>query len=178
MSKSGKAGPEPGYRPGAPALMEHGGSNAPGGNTGNTLLSLRAAALLCALPAGVIGGCAATPDPVLYPNDHLKQVGQAAAQQDISECRQLAEQYGVDENREGNVGGKAAGGAATGGAAAGAWGLVRGGSVGERALAGAAAGAAAGSVGGMMQSSETSPVFKNFVQKCLRDRGYEVIGWQ
>jgi hypothetical protein len=29
-----------------------------------------------------------------------------------------------------------------------------------------------------MQSAETSPVFKNFVQRCLRERGYEVIGWQ
>jgi len=28
------------------------------------------------------------------------------------------------------------------------------------------------------QAAETSPVFKNFVQRCLRERGYEVIGWQ
>ncbi|MGD2055582.1 MAG: cell envelope biogenesis protein OmpA [Gammaproteobacteria bacterium] len=154
MSKSGKAGPETGYRTVPPT------------------------ALISALLVSVLGGCAATPDPILYPNAHLKQVGQATAQQDIGECKQLADQYGVEENREGNVAGKAAGGAATGGAAAGAWGLVRGGGAGERALAGAAAGAAAGSVRGMMQSSETSPVFKNFVQKCLRDRGYQVIGWQ
>jgi hypothetical protein len=29
-----------------------------------------------------------------------------------------------------------------------------------------------------MESGETSPVFRNFVQRCLRERGYEVIGWQ
>jgi outer membrane lipoprotein SlyB len=109
-------------------------------------------------------GCAGTPNPVLYPNAHLKQVGQAAADRDVAECRQLARQ--------------AAGGAAIGGASAGAWGLVRGNDAGGRALAGAAAGAAAGTVRGAMKSSETSPVYKNFVQRCLRERGYDVIGWQ
>ncbi|MGB5407687.1 MAG: hypothetical protein WBN43_12990 [Thiogranum sp.] len=123
-------------------------------------------------------GCAGTPNPVLYPNNHLKQVGQVAADRDIAECRQLASSSGVVETRDGKVAGQAAGGAAIGGASAGAWGLVRGNDAGERALAGAAAGAAAGTVRGAMNSGQTSPVYRNFVQKCLRDRGYEVIGWQ
>jgi outer membrane lipoprotein SlyB len=72
---------------------------------------------------------------------------------------------------------KTAGGAALGGASAGAWGIVRGDAL-ERAAAGAAAGGAAGAVKGTMESGETSPVFRNFVQRCLRERGYEVIGWQ
>lgn len=125
-----------------------------------------------------ITGCASTPEPVLYPNNHLKQAGNQVARRDIEECKQLARNSGVNESRDGNVAGKAAGGAAVGGASAGAWGLVRGGDAGNRALAGAAAGAAGGSVRGMMKSSETSPIFKNFVQRCLRERGYEVIGWQ
>jgi uncharacterized membrane protein len=123
-------------------------------------------------------GCAGTPNPVLYPNNHLKQVGQSAADRDIVECRQLASSSGVVETKDGKVAKQAAGGAAVGGAAAGAWGLVRGNDAGQRALAGAAAGGAAGTVRGTMNSSETSPVYKNFVQKCLRERGYEVIGWQ
>ena len=176
MIESGKAGPDPGYR--SILAGGHGGINTMHRIDLRAILSSRTVLLLSALLVTVISGCATTPDPVLYPNDHLKQVGQSAARQDIDECRQLATAYGVDENSDGNVGGKAAGGAATGGAAAGAWGLVRGGGVGERALAGAAAGAAAGSVRGMISSSETSPVFKNFVRKCLHDRGYEVIGWQ
>ena len=126
----------------------------------------------------LVAGCAGTPNPVLYPNNHLNQVGQAAANRDIIECRQLASSSGVAETKDGKVARQAAGGAAVGGASAGAWGLVRGNGAGERALAGAAAGAAAGTVRGAMNSSETSPVYKNFVQKCLRDRGYEVIGWQ
>jgi len=126
----------------------------------------------------LLAGCAGTPKPVLYPNKHLKQVGQANADRDIAECRQLARSSGVAETRDSKVARQAAGGAAVGGASAGAWGLVRGNGAGERALAGAAAGAAAGTVRGAMNSDETSPVYKNFVQKCLRDRGYEVIGWQ
>lgn len=122
-------------------------------------------------------GCAGISEPVLYPNNHLQRVGGARAKADIAECRRLASGYGVAETRDGQVARKAAGGAAVGGASAGAWGLVRG-DAGERAMAGAAAGAAAGTVRGAMESSETSPVYRNFVQKCLRDRGYEVIGWQ
>ncbi len=126
----------------------------------------------------LLGACAsAPPAPVLYPNSHLQSVGRVQANQDIAVCKQLAHSSGVVENKDGEVGKKAAGGAAVGGASAGAWGLVRG-DAGERAVAGAAAGAAAGVVRGGMQSAETSPIFKNFVNRCLRERGYEVIGWE
>jgi outer membrane lipoprotein SlyB len=130
-----------------------------------------------AVAAVLLAACAGTPDPVLYPNAHLQTVGPAAAERDIAQCRELASASGVAEQRSGQVGSNAATGAAVGGASAGAWGLVRGNAA-ENALAGAAAGAAAGSVRGAIKNSETSPVYKNFVQKCLRDRGYEVIGWQ
>jgi uncharacterized membrane protein len=114
---------------------------------------------------------------VFYPNSHLQSVGQAQADRDIAECKQLAHTSGVAEKKDGEVGKKAATGAAVGGASAGAWGLVSG-NAGQRALAGAAAGAAAGAVGGGVQKTETSPLFRNFVDRCLRERGYEVIGWQ
>jgi hypothetical protein len=44
--------------------------------------------------------------------------------------------------------------------------------------AGAAAGAATGAVRGGIQSTEQSPIFKNFVNRCLSEKGYSVIGWQ
>ncbi len=137
---------------------------------------VRTATVAAVLAAG-IGGCASTPEPVFYPNSHLNQVGSQAAQRDVAECKQLALGSGVNEHKEGEVGKQAAGGAAIGGAAAGAWGLVSGNAL-QRGLAGAAAGAAAGTVRGTMQSSETSPIFRNFVNRCLQERGYEVIGWQ
>ena len=89
----------------------------------------------------------------------------------------LARNSGVAEKRDGEVGKKAGKGAAIGGVAAGAWGLVSGNPA-ERALAGAAAGAGAGVVKGAFDATETSPTFKNFVQRCLSDQGYQVIGWQ
>ncbi|MGD8842649.1 MAG: hypothetical protein PVJ83_04155 [Gammaproteobacteria bacterium] len=140
------------------------------------MISLRGALGICL--AALLAGCASgPPKPVFYPNTHLQNVGQAQADRDIAECKQLAHTSGVAEKKRGEVGKKAATGAAVGGASAGAWGLVSG-NAGQRALAGAAAGAAAGTVRGGVQKTETSPVFRNFVNRCLKERGYEVIGWQ
>ena len=126
----------------------------------------------------ILLGCATSPPkPILYPNAHFKQVGQQVANHDIASCKALAHSYGVNEKRDGEIGKNAAGGAAIGGATAGAWGLFYGDAL-DRAGAGAVAGAAAGATRGAIRSSETSSVFKNFVKKCLRDHGYEVIGWQ
>ncbi len=135
---------------------------------------------IASLAAAVaLGGCAGQPkQPVLYPNNHLQAVGEQTAQQDIAACIEFARASNVNEKKDAEVGRKAAGGAAVGGASAAAWGLVRGGDVGNRALAGAAAGATAGAVHGGLQSTETSPLFMNFVNKCLSDKGYSVIGWQ
>jgi uncharacterized protein YcfJ len=147
-------------------------------NLDPNIMNRTVALFITAMLAAGISGCASSPpEPKLYPNAHLKQVGSRAAVRDIAECKQLARTSSVNEHKDGEVGRKATGGAAIGGATGGAYGLVRGDAV-ERGLAGAAAGAAAGTVHGTMQSSETSPVFKNFVNRCLRERGYEVIGWQ
>ena len=66
-----------------------------------------------------------------------------------------------------------------GGAAIGAVaGAVSGGGAGTGAAIGAATGATAGVVHGAATSVEPSPIYKGFVDRCLRERGYEVIGWQ
>ena len=90
---------------------------------------------------------------------------------------QLATRSGVENDQAGRVAKKTAGGAAVGAAAAGAWGLVRG-DAGSRAAAGAAAGGATGLVSGTLRSGDPDPIYRNFVQRCLRERGYDVIGWQ
>lgn len=143
----------------------------------------RYAALLAALLVVVITvavtGCSSSPKrPVLYPNQHLNRVGGHVSQQDINACMQLARTSGVNVTKDGEVGRKAVSGAAIGGTSSAAYGVFRDGDVGNRALAGAAAGAAAGAVRGGIQSTEQSPIFKNFVNKCLSDKGYSVIGWQ
>jgi len=137
------------------------------------------AVLLAGFIAAGIAACSSSPKrPILYPNSHLNRVGGHIAQQDIDACMQLARSSGVNVTKDGEVGRKAVGGAAIGGASTAAYGIFRGSDVGERALAGAAAGAAAGAVRGGLQSTEQSPLFMNFVNKCLSDKGYSVIGWQ
>ena len=125
-----------------------------------------------------LAACTATPQrPVLYPNAHYNAVSPAQVRWDTDDCLELAHRSGVDATRDGEVGRKAAAGAVIGGVGAGAWGLVRG-DAGERAVAGAAAGAATGGVKGVLDGERPNPTFQRFVERCLSDRGYDVIGWQ
>ncbi len=124
----------------------------------------------------VLAACATTQRPVFYPNAHLKSVGDATAQRDIDQCTQIAEESGVAKSNN-QVVKRGAEGAAVGATAAGVGTLIRGGSVGAGAAAGAAVGGAAGAVHGAFRN-DANPTYRNFVQRCLRDRGYDVIGWQ
>lgn len=132
--------------------------------------------VIALLAAGVAAGCATTQRPVLYPNPHLKRVGDVTAQRDIDDCLRMAESSGVAKS-DNKVLQRVGEGAAVGAAAAGVGTLIRGGSVGEGAAAGAAVGGVAGAVHGAFRS-DLNPTYKNFVQRCLRERGYDVIGWQ
>jgi uncharacterized membrane protein len=144
----------------------------PAQTIGITRLSCGVAILLLA------NACSSGPKrPVFYPNSHIQRVGQPQAQRDTNDCMALADAYGVSRTRDGEVGTKAATGALIGGVSAGAWGLVRGDAA-ERAAAGALAGGSAGAVKGGIDSTRISPTFKRFVQRCLQDRGYDVIGWE
>ncbi len=52
------------------------------------------------------------------------------------------------------------------------------GSFGRGVGIGAAGGAAAGLVGGIFQAFQPDPLYINFVNRCLNEKGYEIIGWQ
>lgn len=132
--------------------------------------------ILTIAAVAVLGACATTQRPVLYPNAHLKNVGDATAQRDIDQCTKLAEESGVSKSNN-QVVKRGAEGAAVGAAAAGVGTLIRGGSVGAGAAAGAAVGGAAGAVHGAFRN-DINPTYRNFVQRCLHERGYDVIGWQ
>ena len=122
-----------------------------------------------------IAGCAG-PKPVLYPNDHLHAVGREVAEEDIADCMDRAT---ADIGRGGQ--GEAIGGAATGGAtgaAAGAAGGAVVGRAGRWAAIGAAAGAARGFMRGLFRSSEPDATYRSYVNRCLRDIGYDPVGWR
>ena len=54
------------------------------------------------------------------------------------------------------------------------------GSAGQGAAAGAAGGATAGLLSRLFRggSSSPDPVYANFVNRCLQEKGYEPIGWK
>lgn len=125
----------------------------------------------------VLGGCA-TARPVLYPNEHLQNVGQASADRDIAECKSLAEAAGADAGRggAGRAAGSTLGGAAVG-AASGAVGGAVIGSAGAGSAIGAASGATAGLIRSLFGRSGPNPAYQAFVNRCLQERGYDVVGW-
>lgn len=123
--------------------------------------------------------------PVLYPNERWKQAGSQVADGDIEECMERAESYLASGGGAATVAESATTGGGTG-AAVGAAGGAAGGAVVGRAGRGAAVGAAGGGAAGftrglfrgLFKSREPSPIYKNFVNRCLRDKGYEPIGWK
>ncbi len=120
-------------------------------------------------------GCARK-KPVLYPNAHYKQTAPEQVQNDINTCMQEAREY-VGESSRGETAVK---GGVKGGLIGGAVGLGVGivtGSPGSSAAAGAAGGSAGGAVGGAMDDSGNA-VFRKFVNKCLKEKGYDPIGWE
>jgi len=126
----------------------------------------------------LLAGCAAH-KPILYPNEHYQQVGPDAAQADIKDCMALAEEAGATQ-KEGKTAqvatGTVAGGAV--GSAAGAVGGAILGRPGRGAMVGAASGATAGFLRGLFTRTPPSAAFTNYVDRCLRDRGYDPTGWQ
>ena len=122
--------------------------------------------------------------PILYPNQHLQRVGNNAADRDVDECMQRAEEYvssgaGRAGLEQAAVGGGT--GAAIGAAAGAAGGAVLG-RAGTGAAVGAAGGGAAGVtrglIHGLTRKQSPSPVYKSFVNRCLREKNYDPIGWQ
>jgi hypothetical protein len=129
---------------------------------------------------GTLAGCASGPKPILYPNERLKAVGRTQADQDIAECRELAADAGASAGSDNTR--RTAGNTAAGGAIGGATGAV-GGAILGNAGTGAAVGAATGATASLMHSifsggGGPSPAYRNFVDHCLRERGYDPVGWE
>lgn len=126
----------------------------------------------------LVAGCAA-PKPILYPNAHLQQVGEEVADRDIDECREMAKDAGAtaSQGKSGQVAGNTAVGGAIGSAAGAVGGAVVG-HPGRGAMVGAASGAITGFLRGLFRRSPSSNSYKQFVQRCLKERGYDPVGWE
>ena len=125
----------------------------------------------------LITSCSSTTTPAFYPNDHLNKVGNVQAEVDSKYCQALAEQYVKQPNRysssakEGVFGGALG---ATTGAIAGA---ITQGNVGRSLGAGAAVGAIWSIVNDIRRTDNKSPSYQRFVERCLQQKGYELVGW-
>lgn len=137
----------------------------------------------CALAMTLLAGCASSGpkagQPVLYPNAAYKSMGQQAALQLVSQCMDMAEGSGLQAYQN-----SAASGAINGATIAGVTGAVGGLVFGRNSLEGVAksaaqtavVGAAAGATRGALHA-QPNATYRKFVQRCLSERGLDVIGW-
>ncbi|MFZ4856031.1 MAG: hypothetical protein ACOYL3_06510 [Desulfuromonadaceae bacterium] len=123
-----------------------------------------------------LNACAAK-RPVLYPNAQLKEIGQPKADQEIDDCINLANSYKAGGDRTKEIA-KDTGKAGIVGAATGAVIGAITGDFGRGAAIGGAGAATAAMGSGIMRSDEPDPVFKQFVEQCLREKGLQPLGWR
>lgn len=120
----------------------------------------------------VLSGCAT--QPIVYP-PATRKVDDAQVQKDVALCKERADRFVDRQQRGREVGRQGARGALIGGASALAWGLVHGGD----AITRGGAGLAAGGVGGAIKAmTEPDPLYARFMDRCLKERGHELIGWR
>ena len=119
------------------------------------------------------------PRPILYPNAHYKEVGEEVADRDIEECSEMAKGAGAtpSQGKTGQVAGSTVAGGAIGSASGAVGGAVVG-HPGRGAMVGAASGATAGFLRGLFRRSPPSKTYKQFVNRCLKERGYDPVGWE
>ena len=117
-----------------------------------------------------LSACASRPQ--LYPNQKLKSVGKEAAKSDVDQCMADADAY--LESSKGKKIARGAGAGAAIGAAMGAVGGLFTGNLGGSLLRGGAIGAAGGGAAGALSPDE---VKRHYVNQCLGEKGYNVIGW-
>ena len=134
----------------------------------------------------MLTGCAATgpnspsAKPVLYPNATLNRVGEAQGRAEVDGCMSRALQAGLTPDQKTNEVGRRAGeGAATAGVASAVGALITGRSsdVLRAGATGAAIGGSAGAVSGAFHNDKPNATYRQFVQRCLSEKGFDVIGW-
>ena len=123
----------------------------------------------------------AGPEPILKSNTRVQLYGKDQAARDAAVCGEKAERAGLQHgtNRSGNAGARAPLGL-VGGAAVGASAGLIGGPTGIAigAAAGGAVGGVLGFLAGTYKPLQPQPDYAAFVERCLKEKGYETTGWQ
>jgi hypothetical protein len=148
------------------------------------MIALRTASTFAAAATtlALLAGCAST-QPVLYQTGPASKPAPAAptkAQRDITECTRRAEvavgRHAMDAPSTAGAAGQA-GVIGFVGAAAGSM-VTKSRNVWERARGAAAAGAAGMATKLLLEWNEGDRVFQKHVERCLDERGHDVLGWR
>ena len=126
------------------------------------------------------GSGSASARPVLYPNAAFNRVGEAQAQHEVAACQARASTAGLRAEESSQVAQRAGEGAAVAGIASAVGSLVFGrGTEGvlRAGAGGAAIGGAAGATQAAVRGGRPNSVYRSFVQRCLSEKGFDVIGW-
>ena len=121
--------------------------------------------------------------PVLYPNEAFMSADRSAIEYEINRCISLAKTYTGDPDVERirNAAEESALLSAAGAVAGTAIGAISGG-VGQGAAIGAISGASGGITHGIVSRNqswnESNALFRNFVERCLAERGLDTLGWK
>lgn len=135
--------------------------------------------ILAILASLIMTGCASTKKPVLYPNQHLNMVGQQQANVDIDSCMRAAEASGANAGRGEELAKDTAKAGAVGGTTGAVVGAISSNtSAGRGAAIGGAGAATATLVRGAFETEEPTQVYIRYVEMCLREKGYQTIGWR
>jgi hypothetical protein len=133
--------------------------------------------MLCMIMTCV--SCASSKRPVLYPNDQFNRVGPSQADADINACLRAAEASGANSGKGEELVKDTAKSGAVGGATGAVVGAISSSSsMGRGAAIGGAGAATATLVGGAFDASEPTQIYMRFVDQCLREKGYQPIGWR
>lgn len=141
-----------------------------------SLLKVTKLSSLVFCSAILLNACA-TPQPILYPNEQAKEVGNEQVRKDINECSQLAKDSGASSSGAAETAKETAGSATEGAATGAATGAVTG-NAGTAAAVGAISRGMGRFFSGMRRNKGPSPAYKEIVERCLIDKGYEPVGWK
>lgn len=147
---------------------------------GTGVKSSSVSVLTILLMASSLVACAG-PEPILRSNTQLQLYGKEAAEREAAVCGLKAERAGLQHgtNRSGNAGAGAVLGVVGGAAVGASTGLIGGPTgIAIGAAAGGAVGGVLGLLAGTYKPLEPQQEYAAFVERCLKEKGYETAGWQ
>ena len=153
----------------------------------STHLATRAIRLPLACSVFALAACAGMEGngagaPVLYPNAAYKAMGEAVANQHLSQCIGLARSSGLSPmDNKNSVASGATMGAAVAGVSGAVGGLVFGrGDLNQAIKYGAQSAVVGAAAGGTRSAMSQQPnnTYRQFVQRCAGEKGLDIIGWQ